>query len=532
MTAQDDGEGSGKRQVDVSSPHWWLNQGNMETSRAVPGQTAWPEQPSAPILTPHQGNLETSRLRMGRWTGRWPWPVWVAALAGLLLTARGFWPGVMIDDARWQYQQSVDNAYEDWHPPVMAWLWRQLSFLWPSPAPMLLLQLLLAWGGLALIGAWAWRRGWRRTALGLVAVGWLPGALMLMGAVTKDCLMAGSLLAATGLVLWLGDMRGEGRQWLTRLAIFALLMFAAALRFNAFLACLPLALAALPANWLKTWPRRILAALLFVAAFLAIGPAIARALEAEQTGVQQSLVIFDLGGITHFSGQNVFPDLGVADPVRVNERCYDPFQWDTYSDWAKTPCPLGFDAIQPLVDDDDLDPKALWIDAIRHHPVAYAEHRLAHFNQATYFLIRASPDSTGWIQSADNPWHFQVASNAARSLVASADTLVVHSPLGWPFVWLLVALAGLIAGLALGVRGPLLALAASGFLYGSGYLLVGVATGMRYQLWTWFAAALAALLLWAQIRDSQRSLPRWLVIALPLLVLVPTALALGMRAGS
>jgi len=36
--------------------------------------------------------------------------------------AYAYWPGIMIDDARWQYQQAVDNAYEDWHPPLMAWI--------------------------------------------------------------------------------------------------------------------------------------------------------------------------------------------------------------------------------------------------------------------------------------------------------------------------------------------------------------------------------------------------------------------------
>src|SRR5260221_13697898 len=80
---------------------------------------------------------------------------------GFGLVAYAYWPGVMIDDARWQYQQAVDNAYEDWHPPLMAWVWRRLAFIVPGPAPMLLLQLLLYWAGIALIAWWAYRRGWR-----------------------------------------------------------------------------------------------------------------------------------------------------------------------------------------------------------------------------------------------------------------------------------------------------------------------------------------------------------------------------------
>ena len=53
-----------------------------------------------------------------------PLVLWTIAGLGFGVVACAYWPGVMIDDARWQYQQAVDNAYEDWHPPLMAWTWR------------------------------------------------------------------------------------------------------------------------------------------------------------------------------------------------------------------------------------------------------------------------------------------------------------------------------------------------------------------------------------------------------------------------
>ena len=75
------------------------------------------------------------------------------AAIGAALVFIAYWPGVMIDDARWQYQQAVDNSYEDWHPPLMAWVWRRLAFIVTGPAPMFLLQLLLYWVGVALIAS-------------------------------------------------------------------------------------------------------------------------------------------------------------------------------------------------------------------------------------------------------------------------------------------------------------------------------------------------------------------------------------------
>ena len=103
----------------------------------------------------------------------------IIALLGAALICSAYWPGVMIDDARWQYQQALDNAYENWHPPLMAWVWHQLTFLASGPGPMLLLQLFLYWVGFALIGWAAWARGSPRLALALVAAGFLPAPFAL-----------------------------------------------------------------------------------------------------------------------------------------------------------------------------------------------------------------------------------------------------------------------------------------------------------------------------------------------------------------
>ena len=107
------------------------------------------------------------RVRTGE--QRFPgFAILIIALLGAALICSAYWPGVMIDDARWQYQQALDNAYENWHPPLMAWVWHQLTFLASGPGPMLLLQLFLYWVGFALIGWAAWARGvraWRWRSL-------------------------------------------------------------------------------------------------------------------------------------------------------------------------------------------------------------------------------------------------------------------------------------------------------------------------------------------------------------------------------
>jgi hypothetical protein len=307
------------------------------------------------------------------------------------------------------------------------------------------------------------------------------------------------------------------------------LFVAAALRFNAFFACVPLALAALPDRFTSTWPRLALSALAAGAAFLMTGPAIAGLLHAEDTDVQLSLMIFDLGGITEHSGTSQFPDMHVKNPVAVNHRCYDPYGWDSYSSWAKQPCPLGFDPLQALIDDGDVNAKALWVRAIASHPIAYLEHRLIHFNLSSWFLVPEGPKFTAWSQSVPNPWGFHVGDNPLLEGITGIDNAAATTPIGWPIFWIGLALAALASALLARLRREEVAIAASAFLYGSGYLIVGVATGIRYYMWTFSGALLAALLIGAELWRRRSQLPpRMLAISLPL-VLVPGVIAAASR---
>lgn len=451
------------------------------------------------------------------------------AIFGFATVAYAYWPGVMIDDARWQYQQSADNAYEDWHPPLMAWVWHHLMPVAPGPAPMLVLQLSLYWAGIAMIAVWLYRRG--SPVLGVLAAcaGWLPASLALMGSVTKDSLMTGTLGCTVGLLLWGRTARAESSRWALGAATIFALLLAAALRANAFLACVPLALAVLPRTFVSTRPRFALAALTSAAIFFVAPGAVARALHADDTDSQLSLIIFDLGGITEHTGLNQFPDLHVANPVAVNRRCYDPFQWDSYSTWARRPCPLGFERFQSLVDEGDTDPRMIWLHAIASHPIAYAQHRLAHFNLSTWFIVPDNPDPPAWKQSVPNPWNFQVMQNPVLEAVDSVANAAAKTPLGWPISWIAIALAVVIICRSAKLDRVVTAVAASAFVYGAGYLIFGVATGMRYYVWTMTGAALAAVLAVSELSRRRSSLDRRSALLAAATVLLPTTLAVLAR---
>jgi hypothetical protein len=144
----------------------------------------------------------------------------------------------------------------------------------------------------------------------------------------------------------------------------------------------------------------------------------------------------------------------------------------------------------------------IWARAVAAHPIAYAEHRLAHFNRATWFLVPENPDPPAWTQSVPNPWNFEVRPNWLLSSVDAVANGASRTPLGWPIFWIAVAFAVLILCRAAELCGEVAAIAASAFCYGTGYLILGVATGMRYHVWTITGAALASVLAAAELALS------------------------------
>ena len=413
-----------------------------------------------------------------------------------------FWPGVMVWDAIRQYRQALSGHYDDWHPPAMNWLWRQLGVVAAGPAPMLVVQAALYWGGFALLAGASWRAGRPGLAAAIAACALLPVPYLLVGTVLKDSLMAGGLVFAAGLIA----VRRPGGRVVGVLAA-AMLIVTATLRFNAVPACLPLAAMLAPPAWRRRWPP-LGAVMLGCAVMLAAAlPLANRALHAERSGVELSLVTYDLGGITRFAGVDAFPPAGVTDPVAVNARCYTPVSWDVYAWWGPTPCPIGFEKVRDSFAARGTSPTAWWLRQIMAHPIAYAEHRLAHADRNLRLWVHDTDLPTLSLASDPNPWGYRLRPSRLRDAIAAVAVGSLGTPLGWPICWLAVAAACLV----LRPRGPGLAvpLAWSAALYALSYVPLSVASEVRYHDWTMIAAALAAVSTLADARGVARW--RWIM---------------------
>ncbi len=433
------------------------------------------------------------------------------------LEASAYWPGMMTWDSIRQYDQALSGDFDDWHPPAMEWLWRRLLPIAQGPATMLAVQLLLYWGGVALWMVWAVRAGRRRLALMVTLGAMMPVAVVLMATIIKDSLMAGLLMLASGILAAIPE---RGRWWARAIALL-LLLCAATLRFNALPACLPLAVALLPAGWRSSWPRfagvTTICAILLVAAL----PLANRAIGAKPSGVGLSLVIFDLGGITYHSGLDTFPKLDdVADPVVANRHCYSPEKWDPYSWWVAEPCPIGFENVGDAFRDSGESPYRHWLGAVLSHPIAYAEHRLAHFNINSRFLVHDWVSRPVQDQIPPNDWGFHLKPNGLLTWFDRAARWSALTPLGWPIWWMALALGALVLAPSLPSRRLIVPLALSGLLYGLGYLPASVAEELRYHLWTMLATMLAMALVADDLMAGAKTGRRRMLLAAAPLILV------------
>jgi hypothetical protein len=431
-----------------------------------------------------------------------------------------YWPGLVTYDGLRQYDQATSGQFDDWHPPMMEWIWRCLLPLSHSPAPMLVLQLALYGAGLLGLAGWALRQRRPGLAVALCATSLLPLTAALMGEVLKDCLMAGALMLAASLAL-LG-LREQHKA--LRLAALLLIVFAATLRFNAFLAGVPLVLVVAGPRCWRSWWRLGLTALLATVVLLGAMPVANRLLGAQHSDVELSLVIFDLAGITVHSGHDVFPPLGAANPVPIIRRCYSPVKWDTYSWWVDPLCPIDFDTMRKAVHAHEISPYGYLARQIVMHPLAYADHRLAHWNIATRFLVTDMVDRPVQRMSAPNDLGFTVSTGPALNSVDRTAMTVGLGPLGWPCCYIALALGLVLASGSLPQRLAIRMLAGSALLYGLGYAAFSVASELRYYLWTMIATALALVITVSDLGtfpDAARWRPA-------LTALVPLALVVGM----
>ena len=423
----------------------------------------------------------------------------IGALAsfGFLVVWWVYRPGFMSVDSVAQLGEARSGAFTDFHPPILALIWRYLDKLWPGPIGMLILLDGLFWLGVAIFFRLLRWPLWARAGALLVA-GFQPAVFMLLGTIWKDTMMQAALLAATSAMLLAGPRL---RARVVGLAIALPLMFVAiAVRHNGIGAAWPLlAIPFFGVKWFAEWrrPWQLMAALgvgLVLALTLRQGSALLSRKIAEPTEYWQMTPIYDLVGMSlQVDEMLIDAEDGILSPG-VNlarlRRAYDP------RDHLRLYHCRGKNCTPALLRTNDPAQlralRANWQRAVVAHPRAYLAHRWRVFRELLRFEGRRVDLSTGIGRNRLGvPTQRSEAGTFAVELLAHAPNFPFYAT--WFYVLLESALL-VVGALDFFKRGRPLSLcfSLSGLIYLATFFFATGAPDFRYSSWTILTTLLAA----------------------------------------
>lgn len=419
-------------------------------------------------------------------------PLKTAIVAALLIIGIGltlwlYYPGIMTFDAAWIYGDvRAGRASGDWQSPAMAALWSLIDRVVPGTVGMFILIAALYWLSYGIL---AFRVAARSLPLAVVLLllALSPPAFLLIGFIWRDILMAHCWLLAAVLAYLAPDF-GKRARIAVQATAMVLAIYGLLLRPNALFAAPLLAAYVI-------WPGRIdLRRIVYsyipavVVGFGLINIVFYGILGATRQHVSHSILVFDLGGISYFTGENQYPlILSPSESKLLFEQCYDPSEWDSY--WMVAPCRF---VMRRLEDEKIFGSSTLvnaWVDSVSAHPIAYLQHRFSHM-----FALLTIGGRTANLEAYDQ------VNKGGPSLKL---LIVVYNALKYTILfriapWFLLCIA--VFAFAWRRRnereGAYAAIAsASAIIYIATFLFFGVASEFRYAYWAVLAGLTGAVLL-------------------------------------
>ncbi|MFJ8540499.1 GtrA family protein [Streptomyces sp. NPDC093586] len=434
----------------------------------------------------------------------WPWFLALtAAICGFAVSV-AFHPGYLSQDSFEQLMQAQGvRPVTDWHPPVMALLWRTLIDITGALSAMAALQTAVLWGTLWVLAVVLWRRtGSRGLSLLMLGFGLAPHVVTFTGVVWKDVHMAYVLLAVCAIALVARELPEERERARWGLLVLAMLFLAYAVlvRKNGLPAVVPVFLLLMFALWPRPGRRRWLIAVGSLVAIAAVGSVTVSSVTNPLSVRQYAQIPLDdlVHVLTPQQMRSAATKAGASpeftdDLVTTARTCQDKnIAWDAY--FVCYPHKPGDrDAVGPHIEADQADVLLkMWTQQMPRHVVGYAEYRSRTFTRLLFQgnLQYLDGDATVMPKGA------QV--NTSLDAVKKSYVTGFYRDASWLFqgwFWLAVSLV-----LALRRRwaGPwsreLRLLGVSGVLYIATYLPTAPQANYRYVYWPAIAGTLGVVL--------------------------------------
>ena len=432
--------------------------------------------------------------------------IYAIGLTGFVLSLLSFWPGFMEYDSFDQYGQAIGQyPLDDGHPVIMALLWKVLISIHDGPQLMLLLQLVLYWGGFIYLAVNSLARTEHRgLAISAVVVPFLPFLLNFSGVIWKDTHFALALFWPSLLLLF------AKRSNAMFLGSVLLIYYGIAVRYNGLAAALPVLLlwsyefsSFLNFNYQRAVP--VLAVCLGLALFL-LSICISNVIVgAEKTGLLNDQLLneiafigcqtkTDIGMIAYYYDTTI---LKVAEQNRPSFLCNQIYSLAMIGDTGDI---YEREVLKhPGYDDEGI--KSLWISNVTSHPLLYLKYRLLVYRTFLRPLSYAEAYYPFCDGTDKNPFPDRFSAELLNPLglttllekyvrLASQRLSIFFRPFFWLIT--LVLTCGL-SFLKKNVQAELIS--ASGICYILGYLPFLPAPDFRYAYWAIFAQILSGFLL-------------------------------------
>ncbi len=318
------------------------------------------------------------------------------------------YPGYMSFDSVWQLAESRTGVYGNWHPPVMAQLWRIVELFVTGPFGMLAIQLTCFLAGVYLLLKRVMRD--RNAAICAIALLLFPPVLNTMSVIWKDAQMAAWLLLGIPLLL---DERRK-----VRIAGLACFVLGTGMRHNALAMTGPLVFFLF--EWkagMRWWKRYAIAFVAWLCVTLS-AQLITKALTQKDYHLwTDSMALLDMTGTLRYApdisdaelradldGLQIVPRDHLQDAARATP---DPTTNIIYQIWNATNSFFK----TPRTDAERAAVGRAWKKIVLGHPAAYLTYRMQFFRE----LLQLTDGPIG------SPVYFWF--NDVQDLFASADKI-------------------------------------------------------------------------------------------------------------
>lgn len=419
-------------------------------------------------------------------------------IAGASLCIYFYFPGLMTPDPESQLLQARNFKFGDWHPIIMALIWRPLDMVAPGPIGMLLLFVAMYWSAFYLLARQLAERSVAQ-AVAISILPFMPFLINFVGTIWKDVLVFCCFVLAIALI----GVKPTKRPVSIKLLAIILIWVGSLGRHNAALAAVPLLCLLLwsipPTNFARLIGRLSVCMVLIAALVLGTNFILDKLLQPEHTHLSSALFLFDIAGISHRIGTNLIPTFWTPEQnAQILQVCYEPKWWDRI--WIS--CMFVLDRLRETGEWSKLF--TTWRSAVAAYPLEYLDHRLAHLsthfridNPELLFVYPPSPTSVAY------GFRPAVTKIAADLILGAASIPGMRAFFTVGFWLVLSTCVVFIAGISYFVRRagnyhPFL-IALSAFLYTGPLVLIGLSSDFRYVYYTIGATCIALVLLCSNI---------------------------------